>query len=88
MSYLQILLHVAWEHLHGLQPPPGAASAHAEAEAATLQNVKDRCLRAEAAWLVMAERQDRIDRETLRLQWANFPQPAVTEPRPWRAPAP
>ncbi|HEX6761469.1 MAG TPA: hypothetical protein VF094_01585 [Gaiellaceae bacterium] len=27
---LQYSLHVAWEHLHGLQPPPGAASAHAE----------------------------------------------------------
>jgi len=35
-----------------------AASAHAEADAATLANVRDRCLRAEAAWLEMARRQD------------------------------
>lgn len=27
---LQYALHVAGEHLHGLEPPPGAASAHAE----------------------------------------------------------
>jgi hypothetical protein len=27
---LQYSLHVAGEHLHGLEPPPGAASAHAE----------------------------------------------------------
>lgn len=39
-----------------------AAQAHADAEAATLDNVRDRCLRAEAAWLAMAERQERTDR--------------------------
>jgi hypothetical protein len=31
---LQYALHVAGEHLHGIQPPPGAASAHAELAAA------------------------------------------------------
>ncbi len=35
-----------------------AARAHAEADAATLANVRDRCLRAETAWLEMARRQD------------------------------
>jgi len=38
-----------------------AAQARADADAATLDNVRDRCLRAEAAWLAMAERQQRID---------------------------
>lgn len=38
-----------------------AAQARADAEAATLENVRERCLRAEAAWLAMAERQQRID---------------------------
>jgi len=33
----------------------------AEAEAATLDNVRDRCLRAEAAWRAMADRQERVD---------------------------
>lgn len=39
-----------------------AAQAHADAEAATLDMVRDRCLRAEAAWTAMAERQERVDR--------------------------
>jgi len=39
-----------------------AARARADAEAATLDNVRERCLRAEAAWLEMAERQDNVDR--------------------------
>lgn len=39
-----------------------AGVARAEAEAATLANVRDRCLRAAAAWTAMAERQDRVDR--------------------------
>jgi hypothetical protein len=38
-----------------------AAQARADADAATLDNVRERCLRAEAAWLAMAERQSRID---------------------------
>jgi predicted RNA polymerase sigma factor len=38
-----------------------AEQARADADAATLDNVRDRCLRAEAAWLAMAERQERID---------------------------
>jgi hypothetical protein len=35
-----------------------AAQAHADADAATLANVRDRCLRAEKAWLEMARRQN------------------------------
>ena len=41
-----------------------AAEARADADAATLDNVRDRCLRAEAAWLAMAERAER--NETMR----------------------
>jgi hypothetical protein len=41
-----------------------AAQARADADAATLENVRDRCLRAEAAWTAMAERAAR--NETMR----------------------
>jgi hypothetical protein len=37
-----------------------AAQARRDADAATLDNVRERCLRAEAAWLDMAERQERV----------------------------
>ncbi|HEX8192194.1 MAG TPA: hypothetical protein VF552_04775 [Allosphingosinicella sp.] len=36
-----------------------AADARADAEAASLDNVRDRCLRAAAAWEVMADRASR-----------------------------
>jgi hypothetical protein len=36
-----------------------AEAARAEADAATLENVKERCLRSEAAWMEMAERAER-----------------------------
>lgn len=39
-----------------------AARARADADAATLDNVRERCLRAEAAWLDMAERQEGVER--------------------------
>ncbi len=39
-----------------------AAKARADADLATLDNVRDRCLRAEAAWLAMADRQDNVER--------------------------
>ena len=39
-----------------------AAEARADAETATLDNVRDRCLRAEAAWMVMADRARRTER--------------------------
>lgn len=38
-----------------------AAQARAEADAATLDNVRERCLRAEAAWIAMAERGEHAD---------------------------
>jgi len=41
-----------------------AADARSAAEAATLDNVRDRCLRAEAAWIAMADRAAR--NETMR----------------------
>lgn len=39
-----------------------AAEAKRDAEAATLDNVRDRCLRAEAAWSDMAARAGRTER--------------------------
>ena len=39
-----------------------AAEANAEAEKATLDNVRERCLRAEAAWSAMAARAERSDK--------------------------
>ena len=41
-----------------------AAEARRDADAAILENVRDRCLRAEAAWTAMAERAAR--NETMR----------------------
>lgn len=38
-----------------------AAEAREQAEAATLDNVRDRCLRAEAAWTAMAQRSTRTE---------------------------
>lgn len=37
-----------------------AAKCRADADASTLDNVRERNLRAEAAWLDMAERQERV----------------------------
>ena len=44
-----------------------AAESRAEADAATLDNVRDRCLRSEAAWNAMAARAERTEemRQTL-----------------------
>jgi hypothetical protein len=49
-----------------------AAEARADADAATLDNVRDRCLRSEAAWSAMATRAERTDkaREKLVIQKA------------------
>jgi len=43
-----------------------AAQAHDDAEAAVLDNVRQRCLRSEAAFLAMAARQDLGDRNRAR----------------------
>ena len=45
-----------------------AAEARREAENATLDNVRDRCLRAEAAWNEMAARADRGEKMRARLE--------------------
>jgi hypothetical protein len=39
-----------------------AAAARADADAATLDNVRERCLRSEAAWKEMADRAERTER--------------------------
>ena len=39
-----------------------AAEARAHADAATLDNVRERCLRSEAAWTEMAARAERTER--------------------------
>ena len=39
-----------------------AAEARADADAATLDNVRDRCLRSEAAWAEMAARAGRTEK--------------------------
>ena len=39
-----------------------AAQAHAEAEEATLDHVRERCRRSEAAWVSLAERAERSER--------------------------
>lgn len=47
-----------------------AAQARTDADAATLVNVRDRCLRAEAAFLAMAQRQELGDRNRARREAA------------------
>lgn len=39
-----------------------AEQARAEAEQATLENVRERCLRSEAAWMEMAARAERTEK--------------------------
>ena len=39
-----------------------AAEAQAQADSATLDNVRDRCLRSAAAWTEMAQRAERTER--------------------------
>ena len=39
-----------------------AEQARAEAEQATLENVRERCLRSEAAWMEMAARTERTEK--------------------------
>jgi hypothetical protein len=38
-----------------------AAQAHAEGEAATLEHVRERCRRSEAAWTALADRAERSE---------------------------
>ena len=39
-----------------------AAEAHDAADAATLDNVRERCLRSEEAWMLMADRAERTEK--------------------------
>jgi hypothetical protein len=39
-----------------------AAQAHAEGEAATLDHVRERCLRSKAAWQALADKAERSER--------------------------
>jgi len=55
-----------------------AARARADAEAATLDNVRERCLRAEAAWLEMAERQEGVDRARAKREQQHLSQQEPT----------
>lgn len=54
-----------------------AAQAHIQADAATLANVRARFLRAEAAWLTMAHRQDLT--ELARAQRTTEPSLPITD---------
>jgi hypothetical protein len=45
-----------------------AAEAQRDAEAATLSNVRDRCLRAHAAWAGMADRAERGERMRAQIE--------------------
>jgi len=55
-----------------------AARARADADAATLDNVRERCLRAEAAWLDMAERQEGVDRARAKREQQHLSQQEPT----------
>ncbi len=55
-----------------------AARARADAESATLDNVRERCLRAEAAWLEMAERQEGVDRARAKREQQHLSQQEST----------
>ncbi len=60
-----------------------AAEARADADAATLDNVRDRCLRSEAAWTEMAARAERGEkmREKLIAEKAAAVAETAAEPR-------
>jgi hypothetical protein len=49
-----------------------AAEARREADIATLPNVKDRCLRAVAAWESMAARVERTEKQRARVEAARL----------------
>ena len=56
-----------------------ANQARIEADAATLDNVRDRCLRAEAAWLEMAARAERTEKMRTTQLEAKAAQAALAE---------
>jgi hypothetical protein len=60
-----------------------AAQARAEADAAELDNVRERCLRSEAAWIAMAARQQHTD--DLRAKRLSEAAAAAAQPEPEEA---
>lgn len=56
-----------------------ATEARADAEAAQLANVRERCLRAAAAWEVMADRAARTDRMRAEADAKKAAMPALAE---------
>jgi hypothetical protein len=58
-----------------------AAQARADADAATLDNVRDRCLRSEAAWTQLADRAARTEqmRNALTEAKAAAAEPSILE---------
>jgi hypothetical protein len=58
-----------------------AAAARQEAEATALQNVRERCLRSEAAWLRMAAQIERTEEVRLNRLAAGNRRPAAGDPR-------
>jgi hypothetical protein len=56
-----------------------AATARGDADAATLDNVRDRCLRAEAAWIAIAERQERVENARAQNRGDALPFPTLGE---------
>lgn len=58
-----------------------AERARAEAEAATLDNVRERALRAEAAWTAMADRYERVDTARAEREARPAADPFTQEPQ-------
>jgi len=56
-----------------------ANQARADADAATLDNVRERCLRAEAAWLEMAARAERTEKMRVTQLEAKAAQAALAD---------
>ena len=54
-----------------------AAQARSDADSAELANVRDRCLRAETAWTIMAERAERTERLRAAHEIAKAHEPAA-----------
>jgi hypothetical protein len=62
-----------------------AIDARADADAASLDNVRDRCLRSAAAWDTMADRAQRTGRMRERLEAEKAARTEAEEPAPFLA---
>lgn len=56
-----------------------AAQANADAEAATLDNVRDRCRRSEEAWTILAERAARTEKMRTGSSQASLMEQVISE---------